>query len=343
MKNLLIGSSLISLALASIAQGQVDSTSAPTDTYIDNIVDSATVHAAKVDVVAAQEAGVPPGPALRALTKNLSPAIESELQPMLAPPEERSFWLTKKISLTYGFNDTNSKLSDGAETTVNVAKTELYLESKTKFVLTTSFTFQNLSKTDDLGSLSDTNVYNFSVQPSQELFHLMNPATERRDQLVAGLGFGYSHFEGESSSKKGRSSSEADAYSISPNIVYAYPSRDKTWTITVSPTYTMQWKDMTVAGASGVNTNAGVFTFLGRFDHKVATGWTGSLSATWKHDVNQKVAPGQTAVFRDWAEFGCALRCEVSKSMRLKVGYSYEAFRSDFDTHKVTATAEIDF
>ena len=260
----------------------------------------------------------------------------------MTPPEKKPFWSKKTLSFTYGFNDTNSKLG-GAETQVNVAKTELYLESKTKFALTTSLAYQNFSKTDNLGNLSDTNVYSFAIQPSQELFHLFDLETSCKGQLVAGFGLGYSRFEGDSSGPAGASSSDADAYSISPNFVYVRPFEETPWTIVVSPTYTMQWKNTAVAGMPDVDTNAGVFSLLGRVDRKLTPECTVSVSATWKDDVNQRVAPGKTAVYRDWAEFGISIRYEINKVLQLKFGYSYEAFRSDYDTHKIAATGIVTF
>jgi hypothetical protein len=344
MKLPLISSAFIVLALTTIARGQIDSISAPSDSFIDNVVDSNRANATAVDEIKKR------GPVearasffAEPLARDLSPTMVEEVKPRLEPPENQPFWITKKISIAYGFNEVTSKLPDGAETAVNIAKTELYLEAKTGFSLTSGFTFQNLSKTDDLGNSADTDVYSFSVQPAQELFHVFDPQTKRPDQLVAGFGLGYSRFDSDSSGRTGASSSDADAYSISPNLVYLRPSKDKKTTLVIGPTYTMQWKETSTPARTPFSTNSGLFTLLGRVDRVLAKEWVVSLSATWKHDVNQDVAPGQTAVFRDWAECGVALRYQVCKSTRIKVGYSYEAFRSDFDTHKVAVTGEITF
>jgi hypothetical protein len=329
MKSLVVCTAFISLVLITVAQGQIDSTSAPSDTYIDNIVDSTIAETTQVETTAA--------------LKNRGP--------FLAPsPTPSPSWL-KVVSMTYNFSDGNSKLSDGTETVGNSVKTELYLESPSQFALTSSFAFQNLSRTDNFGNLSDTDVYTFSLQPAHDfpqLLHLIDPAIKKEARLIPGLGLGYSRFEGDSSGKSGRFTSEADAYSISPNVVFSYPFLDekgvKVTTLIVNPTYTMQWKDTTKSGGREISTNAGLFTLLGRVDHRIAEGWSGTISTTWKHDVNQKVAPGQTARLRDWAEFGVALRYEIIKNvMKIKWGYSYEAFHSDFDTHKVTAAAEMAF
>jgi len=72
-----------------------------------------------------------------------------------------------------------------------------------------------------------------------------------------------------------------------------------------------------------------------------------SIGVVWDHDVDQSVAPGMTAHYRDWAQFSCAAQYSMELCGKVtgsvKIGYAYVAFRPDYDAHTITVQGLVKF
>jgi hypothetical protein len=295
----------------------------PSSAYIDNVSDSAAIDQ--------------PNPAVNPLVMNhyLSLLQQSQLAGTEAPPEP--FFVKRRASFTYSFARTDSKLADNAKTDAHGITPELYLESERGFSLNFGLGYQHLSKDDNKQTHVDANIYSVSIQPAQEVLGLLDITTMH---LTAGIAFNYGRAD-VTSFQTNRSDSTSDAFAIGPNLAFVYPITTKLTAIAV-PAYTMQWKE-TESGGNSIDTHSGLFTFQGRADYSPCKKATFTVNATWKHDIDQKVFPSQTAVFRDWAEFGGSVRVALTPTAGVRVGYSYEAFRNDFETHKALIRLEMGF
>jgi len=276
-------------------------------------------------------------------------------------------WINSTLVIGYGFNAQVSKLGDGAEAKTN-SVTASYLITYTPLALTlnTSLAWQNAYTENAAGNVGNANGIGLTINPAFDLIKILKKQTKREDipvKLSASIIVGYAHLDQSSLTKKGYSLSPANAFTMQPTIVYtrAYKCKDgNILDVTMSPFYLMQWKD--TGGATNASSQSGVFSLLGRLDYELKkagpmNGFILEASATWSHNINQVVLPGQIARYQDWADFGAAIRYNIpdrknptvlgnntdSNPAYVKVGYDHIAFRSDYYSNIASVTVSIPF
>ena len=313
---------LLCILLASgttwLTHGQSDFVSVPGSAFLDNIADST-------------------------LARN-NPSAASGVNAFVQRTESESLITQRRFTLGYAYGQIDSKLSDHAVTENHSVTPDLYLATKNGISLDTSFIYQNTSKEDNKPSHLHGNTYGIVAQPGYDLWRLIHPpgGGTPANQLVLATALGYKRGDSTLQTTAASQASDADTYVLGPSLTFAHVFSDTLQGFLAS-SYTEAWKENHPSGAASSESRTGLFALQARVDYKLMPELTATLSSTWKHDVDQTPSPGKPVALRDWAEFGASLRYAVSSNVLLKAGYSYEAFRPDYESHNVVASVLISF
>jgi hypothetical protein len=253
--------------------------------------------------------------------------------------EELPFWVNRTVDATYTFNRTDSKLADGAQTDTHTIAPELYFESKYGFALDFSLSYANAQKVDRTNNRTAVDTYTFTFQPA---YTLLKGTIDRPLSLVLGGVVNYARSGTHFAPTVATGNSQADAYSVGGSFLATYKFCTNA-SATMVATYANQWKDSTFSLKAGNETEMGVLSLSQRADFSLTPSLVLTPTATWKHDVNQVAAPGKMTNYRDWGEFGGSVSYGFNDKVKLRVGYTYLAFRSDYDSHSVLARVELKF
>jgi hypothetical protein len=119
----------------------------------------------------------------------------------------------------------------------------------------------------------------------------------------------------------------------------------------VKPSYDFDEERNIYTGSQAQNSHAGLFSGLARLDYGVPNSWLIGVYGAWEHYTSQSLPSGQPELCSDWAKFGAAVSYKPDKflywntdnKLLFSIGYYYEAFNSDFDSHNVVGRFEYHF
>lgn len=268
-----------------------------------------------------------------------------------APGAPEPFFSDEDASLDYAFKRTNSKLSDNGETDAHSINPGLYLEYDSSLSITAGFLYKHSESEDDTPSTQRSDLYSPIINVDEEILHFFG-TDPNVTSLTLEADFAYSHIDGVSHSPTRRGST-ANLYDFGPTVIFVQrllrgETADKhaysRLALSVIPTYDFEVARTTFDdGSPSQNSHTGLFSLTGRLDFGINEHCFLQGSATWNRDINQSLPTGQTARYRNWAQFGAGFVWKPNSKWILKAGYLYEAFHPDYDSHTVVAHAEFHF
>lgn len=259
-----------------------------------------------------------------------SPEQAYGINPFVDRTREETFLTKRRFALTYAFLEAVPKPS-GSTTYFHDVTANIYLEASDGFSLDANLIYGHF-----YNDFSDRDDYKVVVQPGYDLLRLFPGSartTPRRTQLILATALGYDH--GELTTTGLSRDLGSDTYTVAPSLTLVHAFNERLiGSLTAS--HNVVWY------TDSFDANSQVFMLNARGDYQLCSHLTGVLFATWKHDVQQDVN-GASQKLRDWAEFGGSVRYAVAGNVQIKVGYSYEAFAADFESHIVVAGALVSF
>jgi len=292
------------LAITTSSYGQSVFVGVPGSAFLDNVADSTRANIS-------------------------SPEQAYGINPFVDRTREETFFTKRRFALAYAFVEAIPKPS-GSTTYFHDVTANIYLEASNGFSLDA-----NLIYGHSYNGFSDRDDYKVVVQPGYDLLRLFpgsSQTTPGRTQLILATAFGYDRGE---LSALGRVEEGSDTYAVGPSLTLAHAFNERLMG-SLTASHNVVWY------TDSFDANSQVFMLNARGDYQFCKHLTGALFATWKHDIEQDVN-GVSQKLRDWAEFGGSVRYAVAGNIQIKVGYSYEAFAADFESHNVVAAALVSF
>ena len=263
--------------------------------------------------------------------------------PALAPT---NFWITRDLGANYNYSRKHNKVSD-TDTDTHSGAVSFFLDSQIGLSAKPAFKFSS----GETGSSGRGNSTSHAINPSfsigLELLHLIkgeqyNPK-EQATSVVLGGSFGYADVDKDTISSAGILSSTHIGtwnYGVLLSLGHYFRRGDDEGVGallgTVTPSYNyLDNRNADFSSSAITLTDSGVFSLAGQLDFALTSATKLTALATWNHDINQKVPSGGKSHFQDWAEFGGQFSAKLGPSIKVKAGYSYEAFNTDYYTHKV--------
>lgn len=301
-----------------------DFVSPPDSAFLDNVASSSEVSLGRMEYISLLKT-TGTGPVTR-------PAADT-----------KSFWSKKRVTLSYSYSRVDSKLADNAVTDGHSFQPEFYLESAGGFSMNFGLGYSRSDKELPPTDSAETDSYTGSFTAGQDILQLFSSTKDSKSKLL----FNLTTIAGQSLSTRSgvaAGDTDADSLTLAPNFVYARPLGARAVAIIV-PTYAHQWRETRRSPTPASYTFGSLFTLQGRTDITLSEDkkWGAVLTATWKHDIDQKVPAGGTKNLNDWAEFGATLVWRFNPAAAARLGYGFEAFHPDFEGHKVSARLELSF
>jgi hypothetical protein len=219
----------------------------------------------------------------------------------------------------------------------------LFFVVRSNLFVTAGFSYmhQDVSANFPAGPAYDN--YSPFICADEELLHFLPHVDTARNSLFLGGDFSYTRSIG-SDGVFDKNSLAGNDYSFGPTLVYIRSLVD--WSdgtpgraaFTLNPAYTYNYmQSATSLGRSGV------VTVLGRVDYGLTRNLYLNVFATWLHQHQIGVASSDN----DLAFFGGGLAAKlINRSNHLvlfRLGYSYEAFMKQTESHEISAQVEFHF
>lgn len=292
------------LSITTSSYGQSDLVGVPGSAFLDNVADSTRANIS-------------------------SPEQAYGINPFVDRAREETFLTKRRFALTYAFLEAIPKPS-GSTTYFHDVTANIYLEASNGFSLDANLIYGHV-----YNDTFDRDDYKIAVQPGYDLLRLFpgpSRTTPGGTQLILATALGYDRGE---LSTLGRIELSSDTYSVGPSLTLVHAFNERLiGSLTAS--HNVVWY------TDSFDADGQVFMLNARGDYQFFKHFTGVLFATWKHEIEQDVN-GVSQKLRDWAEFGGSVRYAVAGNVQIKVGYSYEAFAADFESHIVVAGALVSF
>jgi hypothetical protein len=241
-----------------------------------------------------------------------------------------------RFDLNYGYTKNLSKLADLASADMHTITPEFFMQDKKGVALDISALYQNSAKDDITGKKVAGNTYGATISPAADLIALAHDAPSGTTKLTLALNSGYRRTDQTTTTAATAVDSNSDALALGPALTFE-KDFSESCKIQITPTYVQNWKSTVKAGTAGTaRSESGLLTIPTRFIFSLNDKVTVTPFGTWKHDVFQNLPPGVPSHNRDWAEFGLQLSYVLSEKASVRVGYSYEAFHPEFETHNVS-------
>jgi hypothetical protein len=255
-------------------------------------------------------------------------------------------WKTLSASLPYSYTLKHSKGVDASNTDAHTITPNVLLETVSGISLRPGFLYSNSRTVDATGNRTSSDTWG----PSLGIGYDLGKLTDLTNRLVVVIGgdIGYRQTTG---SAKG-AAQEADSVPLGVFVAARYdilpgdPDHGKRGLLryTLTPTYRYERRHGTdIPSNVTTRTSGDLFAVQNRFDYLAAERLTVSLVATWNHDVHQSLPAGRTTNYQDWADLGGQISMALSKSIKGRVGYAYEAFNTAYYAHKATAAVDMTF
>ncbi len=278
--------------------------------------------------------------------------------PALAP--DTPFWITHFIGAQYSFSSKHGK-TDGSDTDQHNGTMSVFLDSQIGLSLKPSFKYSSADSTIPGGGDGTVRATAPSLGIGLEFLHMIRGEKydpNARTSLLLGGNFGYADSDKDSRSALGvLTSSDTTTWTVGGLLSLSrYLQTNKTYKIgdkeiksgamilTLTPNYIyLDNRSKSFPAGTTTSTDSGTFALNSKLDWTLSASTKMSLFAIWYHDVTQKVAPGKTANYQDWAEFGGQYSVKLNSALKLSVSYSYEAFNSLYYNHKLAAGLDLFF
>ena len=293
----------------------------------------------------------PPRPGLNTLS--VEDQISSRVYRFGVPPkleardfDSAPFFIATNVSLDSAFQHVNSKLGDGGKSDAESDSLGLYLESKYHWSITASLVNTHLDGITQSTNTFHSDAFGSTVNLAFDRLHfwIFDPTT---NSLTFEADLGY--LRGNSGIIEGspRINGTSDTYDIGPSMIFIHnwsPCTDHQISLTLSPSYEFEEQRSIYTGLRSQNFHSGLLSELARLDVAITTNCYCGVYGTWEHYISQSPASNQPELCSDWAKFGAAITYKINKCPLLfSVGYYYEAFNTDYDSHNVFAHVEYHF
>lgn len=248
-------------------------------------------------------------------------------------------------SLGYFYSRLDSKRPGDEETDLHTVVPEVFFYHRTSFSIDASMAYTRADSDDTFGTDRGSNIFDATVIPAQELLRYFTDPGTQATWLHLGVLIGYRHTDNEFDSPLGSGDSNSDVFVCGPNLVLKHtplfrapykPLLD----LYLVPAYLAQVGSVSASGSPDFDIATGVLSVLARGDWWVRENVVLLATAQWRHDAHQDTNP-IPETHEHWGEFGGSLRWAITTDVGLRFGYSYTAFRSDYDGHSAYLRIEM--
>jgi hypothetical protein len=255
------------------------------------------------------------------------------------------------LSLDYAYKHIGSKAGDGARSDSHTVIPGLYLEHDANYSLTLTVPYKHSDGDNNTPSSFHSDSYGPSLNLDAEVLHFLGVDTDWTS-LTVEADLAYTRTDGDSHTAGIKKGSSSDAYDIGPTLIFVqrlFQATGKDGTpfsrlaLTMVPSYTFEILHSQEDGSTSQTAHTGLFSLLAQLDYGLTEKIFFSVAGTWDHDVNQSLPSGQMPSYHHWAQFSGGIVYRPNSTWRVKIAYSYEAFHPDYDSHGVSAHAELHF
>jgi hypothetical protein len=333
------------LLVAQPSEAQFFSPNFSSSTYVDRIVQDAV---RPEDV---EEESTGDIDAFKSMPAMEAPAAGAPADaPQIPPAREKRFWKDRIISLTYEYSHRNYTAAapfNDLHADVHLVVPEMHFTSKNGFKLDLSAAYARSDAQDQSTNVIDTDSFVLSVTPGMELLGRNRERCSLTDPqktfLTTALAIGYRHMNLESAYGGPGNVSNFDALTLIPNVVLTHAFVEQHMLVSGVAAYAYDTSTSKSEDLLANDGSEGIVSLAVRGDYffphlplpcrkDVTTKAYVSVTTAWKHYAQASV---RSIAGDDSAEFSTTLSMPIpNMTWTARLGYTYEAFREDYDAHR---------